>query len=105
MPYRHPVAVAVSVLWWGIYLGCFGGSVGALVALLTERAPAPASRAVDGRSQSAAPATRPAACSVPQDERVDGYDYKPEREDRPERMDEQAENQGLLAIHPGAPKE
>jgi hypothetical protein len=50
MPYRHPVAVAVSVLWWGIYLGCFGASVGALIALFTERAPAPASRGVDGRS-------------------------------------------------------
>jgi hypothetical protein len=25
MPYHYPVAVAISVLWWGIYLGCFGG--------------------------------------------------------------------------------
>jgi hypothetical protein len=38
MPYRHPVAVAISVLWWGIYFGCFGASVGALVGLLTDRA-------------------------------------------------------------------
>jgi hypothetical protein len=38
MPYHHPVAVAVSVLWWGIYFGSFGASVGALVGLLTDRA-------------------------------------------------------------------
>jgi hypothetical protein len=41
MPYRHPVAVALSVLWWGLYFGCFGASVGALVGVLTERAPPP----------------------------------------------------------------
>jgi hypothetical protein len=50
MPYQHPVAVVLSALWWGIYLGCFGASVGALIAVFTERAPA--------------------ACSVPQQERV-----------------------------------
>jgi hypothetical protein len=33
MPYRHPVAVALSVLWWGLYFGCFGGSIGALIGL------------------------------------------------------------------------
>jgi hypothetical protein len=47
MPYHHPVAVVISALWWGIYLGCFGASVGALVGLCTERAPARASRGVD----------------------------------------------------------
>lgn len=35
--YHHPVARALSVLWWGTFFGCFGASVGALVALLTER--------------------------------------------------------------------
>jgi hypothetical protein len=50
MPYHHLVAVVISALWWGIYLGCLGGSVGGLIALLTERAPAPAFREVDGRS-------------------------------------------------------
>jgi hypothetical protein len=30
MPYHHPVAVAISVVWWAVYLGCFGASVGAL---------------------------------------------------------------------------
>jgi hypothetical protein len=39
MPYRHPVAVAISVLWWGIYFGCFGASVGALVGVFTNRPP------------------------------------------------------------------
>jgi hypothetical protein len=38
MPYHHPVAMGISVLWWGIFLGCFGAS-GALVALLSERTP------------------------------------------------------------------
>jgi hypothetical protein len=39
MPYRHPVAVAISALWWCIYFGCFAASVGALVGVLTDRAP------------------------------------------------------------------
>ena len=39
MPYRHPVSVCVSVVWWGIYLGCLGASVGALVGLMTNGAP------------------------------------------------------------------
>jgi hypothetical protein len=30
LPYQHPVAVAVSMLWWGIYLGCLGLSIGAV---------------------------------------------------------------------------
>jgi hypothetical protein len=44
----HPVAVAVSVLWWGLYLGCFGASVGALVGALTDRAPPRPSPTWDG---------------------------------------------------------
>jgi hypothetical protein len=39
MPYPYPVAVAISVLWWGLYFGCVGASVGALVGVLTDRAP------------------------------------------------------------------
>jgi hypothetical protein len=39
MPYHHPVAVAISVLWWGLYFGCFGASVGALVGVFTDHAP------------------------------------------------------------------
>jgi hypothetical protein len=44
LPNHHPVAVAVSVLWWGIYLGCLGASIGALFGLMTERHPPPPSR-------------------------------------------------------------
>jgi hypothetical protein len=40
MPYQHPVALVISVLWWSIFLGCLGGSVGVLLSLLGERAPA-----------------------------------------------------------------
>jgi hypothetical protein len=43
-PYHHPVAVTISALWWGIYFGAFGGSVGALIGLLTESAAAAPSR-------------------------------------------------------------
>jgi hypothetical protein len=40
MPYQHPVAVVISVLWWSLFLGCLGGSVGVLLSLLGARAPA-----------------------------------------------------------------
>ena len=36
-PYEHPVSVAVSALWWSIYFGCFGMSVGALLGLWAEK--------------------------------------------------------------------
>jgi hypothetical protein len=39
MPYRHPVAVGMSVLWWSIYCGCFGVSLGAWCSCFTERPP------------------------------------------------------------------
>jgi hypothetical protein len=43
MPYDLPVAVAISSVWWGIYLGCFGASIGALLGLLSggKRRPRP----------------------------------------------------------------
>jgi hypothetical protein len=105
MPYHHPVALMIGALWWGFYLGCFGGSVGALIALFTERAPAPSSRGVDGRGLSVAPATIPADCSLSHKERVACYDRKPESERCPKRMDEHAENLSLLVIGQGASKE
>ena len=37
MPYHHSVARVFSVLWWGIYCGCLGASVGALPGLLLKR--------------------------------------------------------------------
>jgi hypothetical protein len=44
MPYSRPVAVSISILWWGIYLGCLGASIGAgiggLLGLRWGRAPA-----------------------------------------------------------------
>jgi hypothetical protein len=33
MPDLDPVARVISALWWSIYLGCLGGSVGALIGL------------------------------------------------------------------------
>jgi hypothetical protein len=36
MPYHHPVARAISVIWWGIYIGCLGAGLGALFVLLTS---------------------------------------------------------------------
>ena len=45
MPYRHPVAVTASVLWWGVLLGCLGGSVCAVLGLWAEpTAPSPRPR-------------------------------------------------------------
>jgi hypothetical protein len=44
LPYRHPVGVAISVLWWGIYFGCLGAGIGALIGLWTGRTPASPSR-------------------------------------------------------------
>src|SRR6516162_2974831 len=37
MPYRHPVGVTISVLWWGIYAGCFGIWGGSALGALAER--------------------------------------------------------------------
>jgi hypothetical protein len=39
LPYRHPVGVSISVVWWGIYFGCFGASVGAMLGMWTEQTP------------------------------------------------------------------
>src|SRR5262249_4480070 len=36
MPYQHHVEIAISVIWWGVYFGCFGASIGALVARPTR---------------------------------------------------------------------
>jgi hypothetical protein len=48
LPYERSVAVALSVFWWGLYLGCFGASLGALLALGTQRTAARPSRFSDG---------------------------------------------------------
>jgi hypothetical protein len=51
MPYHHPVGVAVSVLWWGLYFGCFGTSLGALLGLWAEQTPAPPSQGSEGADE------------------------------------------------------
>jgi hypothetical protein len=33
MPYHHPTAVTIRILWWGIYFGCLGSSIGGLIGL------------------------------------------------------------------------
>jgi hypothetical protein len=40
MPYSHPVALSISVLWWSVFLGCLGGSLAVVACVLSERAPA-----------------------------------------------------------------
>ena len=42
--YEYPVSVTISILWWGIYLGCLGASIGALFGLCRDGAPASPSR-------------------------------------------------------------
>jgi hypothetical protein len=37
MPYRHPVGISLSVLWWGIYFGCFGVWLGVALGASVER--------------------------------------------------------------------
>jgi hypothetical protein len=48
MPYHHPVGVLVSVLWWGLYFGCFGTSIGALLGLRADQYPARPSQQKEG---------------------------------------------------------
>src|SRR5262245_5321856 len=44
LPYSHPVGVMISALWWGIYSGCFGASLGALLGLWAEQTLTPPSQ-------------------------------------------------------------
>jgi hypothetical protein len=60
MPYHHPVARTISVLWWGIFLGCFGGSLGALLGLWAEQTPAPSWKGSEAAGKSPGRADRPA---------------------------------------------
>jgi hypothetical protein len=48
MPYGHPVSVTISILWWGIYFGCFGMWLGAAFGMLAERVRASLSQRSDG---------------------------------------------------------
>src|SRR5262249_32752966 len=60
LPYRYPAAIALSVLWWGIYLGCFGASIGAVFGSLAERNPASPFKGSDSAGQSPTGAGHPA---------------------------------------------
>jgi hypothetical protein len=51
VPYHHPVAVTASALWWGLYFGCLGASLGACTGLLAERISASPSRESAGASE------------------------------------------------------
>jgi hypothetical protein len=77
LPYQRPLAVALSVLWWGTFLGCFGASVGALLVLLWRRPPAAAAGDGSQRPEQSpadfdtwrptpSPAEAPASPSLPQ---------------------------------------
>jgi hypothetical protein len=44
---RHPVGVTAGLVWWGIYLGCFGASIGALLGMWADRTPASPPRGAD----------------------------------------------------------
>src|SRR5262249_44121670 len=47
MANSHPVALTLSVLWWGFYFGCFGWCISAWIGFFTERAPIPPSEGPD----------------------------------------------------------
>jgi hypothetical protein len=59
MPYHHPVGVLVSVLWWGLYFGCFGASIGALLGLWAEQYPARPSQEEEGVGEVTCPTALP----------------------------------------------
>jgi hypothetical protein len=64
MPYQQPLAVLISVAWWGVYFGCFGACLGALVGALLEPSPTPSCPQADDAAEpvmaSAARVPRPA---------------------------------------------
>jgi anti-anti-sigma factor len=47
LPYEHPVGVVTSMIWWGIYAGASGASVGVLLGILAESIAAAPARAPD----------------------------------------------------------
>jgi hypothetical protein len=59
MPCEHPVGVALSVLWWGIYFGCLGMNLGALVGLWAEQAPAAPAQGSGGAGEPPSGANSP----------------------------------------------
>ena len=61
MPYERPLGVAVGVFWWGIFLGCLGMNLGALLGLWIEHLPASLRRGSNDANQAVegAPGRRP----------------------------------------------
>jgi hypothetical protein len=62
LPYRHPLAVLCSALWWGVFSGCGGGSIVSLGCWLTQRQPpaeGPKKWKRGGGGAAAAPAVLP----------------------------------------------
>jgi hypothetical protein len=51
LPCRYPVAGVISALWWGLFCGCFGASIGALFGVWMQRRPAPPSLEPAGASK------------------------------------------------------
>jgi len=43
LPHRYAVGAAVSIIWWSIFLGCWGASLGALVGVWRKGKPPRAS--------------------------------------------------------------
>jgi hypothetical protein len=37
LAYHHPVARVISALWWGVYIGALGASLGALLGIFAKR--------------------------------------------------------------------
>jgi hypothetical protein len=73
MSYHHPVAVMMSVVWWGIYLGCLGASLGAGIGGLfprNARALSQIRSAEEGHTE---------LTSTRQRERSDSHDHASER--------------------------
>ena len=50
MPYAQSSAVAMSVLWWGFYFGCFGMWLGAVLGMWAERIRVSKSKRWDGKA-------------------------------------------------------
>jgi hypothetical protein len=53
LSYHHPVARIISVVWWGIYFGCLGASLGALPSLFLDEIRTRCSRGTRARRKAA----------------------------------------------------
>ena len=65
MTHQYPGGAVISVLWWGIYCGCTGASISALVCWLTERTPASPPQGPEGAGKPPSGAVGPALPAGP----------------------------------------